>query len=120
MPAGDGTGPNGMGPMTGRGAGFCAGYNAPGYMNRGFGRGFGGRGGGRGWRNWFRATGLTGWQRAAAGWPGWGGVWEEPPVGAAAAPSELDVLKAQAKHFEDALDGIRKRLDELEPQSGQD
>jgi hypothetical protein len=31
MPFGDGTGPRGMGPMTGRGAGYCAGYNQPGY-----------------------------------------------------------------------------------------
>ncbi len=33
MPFGDGTGPAGMGPMTGRAAGFCAGYSMPGYMN---------------------------------------------------------------------------------------
>jgi len=33
MPAGDGTGPAGLGPMTGRAAGFCAGYPMPGYMN---------------------------------------------------------------------------------------
>ena len=33
MPRGDGTGPAGMGPMTGRAAGYCAGYNMPGYMN---------------------------------------------------------------------------------------
>jgi len=33
MPFGDGTGPAGMGPMTGRAAGFCAGYPIPGYMN---------------------------------------------------------------------------------------
>lgn len=26
MPAGDGTGPMGLGPMTGRAAGYCAGY----------------------------------------------------------------------------------------------
>ena len=50
MPRGDGTGPQGMGPMTGRGAGYCAGYGVPGYMNSigggGLGRGFGrGRGG---------------------------------------------------------------------------
>lgn len=31
MPFGDGTGPAGMGPMTGRGAGFCSGFSAPGY-----------------------------------------------------------------------------------------
>ena len=33
MPRGDGTGPAGMGPMTGRAAGFCAGFPVPGYMN---------------------------------------------------------------------------------------
>ena len=33
MPGGDGTGPAGMGPMTGRAAGFCAGFAMPGYMN---------------------------------------------------------------------------------------
>jgi len=57
MPGGDGTGPLGLGPRTGRAMGFCAGYPAPGYMNPGFGRGFrrfGGRGFSRGfvWRRW--------------------------------------------------------------------
>jgi len=33
MPLGDGTGPAGMGPMTGRAAGYCAGFPMPGYMN---------------------------------------------------------------------------------------
>ena len=33
MPWGDGTGPWGLGPMTGRAAGYCAGYNVPGYAN---------------------------------------------------------------------------------------
>ncbi|MEA3505965.1 MAG: DUF5320 domain-containing protein, partial [Elusimicrobiota bacterium] len=33
MPAGDRTGPAGRGPMTGRGAGFCAGSASPGYIN---------------------------------------------------------------------------------------
>jgi len=43
MPRGDGTGPLGLGPMTGRGAGYCAGYSVPGCMNPGirFGRGLG-------------------------------------------------------------------------------
>ena len=41
MPRGDGTGPMGMGPMTGRAAGFCAGYPVPGYMNPIPGRGWG-------------------------------------------------------------------------------
>jgi len=38
MPFGDGTGPAGAGPMTGRAAGFCAGYPMPGYMNPAAGR----------------------------------------------------------------------------------
>ncbi len=47
MPRGNGMGPRGCGPMTGRGAGFCAGYDVPGYAS-GEGRGFGGgRFGGR-------------------------------------------------------------------------
>ena len=33
MPRGDRTGPAGMGPMTGRAAGYCAGYSTPGFMN---------------------------------------------------------------------------------------
>ena len=49
MPAGDKTGPLGLGPMTGRGLGYCAGYSNPGYANprprRFFRRGFG-------WRRW--------------------------------------------------------------------
>ena len=41
MPRGDGTGPAGQGPMTGRRMGFCAGFNTPGFMSGGFGRGRG-------------------------------------------------------------------------------
>lgn len=44
MPAGDGTGPMGFGPMTGRAAGYCVGYPVPGFMNPfggRFGRAFG-------------------------------------------------------------------------------
>jgi len=59
MPFGDGTGPRGMGPMTGRGAGYCAGFGRPGFANPILGRrwfdfGWGvwgrGRGRGFGWR----------------------------------------------------------------------
>jgi len=56
MPQGDRTGPNGQGPMTGRGMGFCSGSNTPGYMNSGSGRGMGrgfGRGRGFGFRQGF-------------------------------------------------------------------
>ena len=125
MPGGDGTGPAGMGPMTGRAAGYCAGYSVPGYINPIGGRGFGafgrGRGGG-GWgrRNWFYATGLTGWQRAGLGMGAYGVPPAYPtpyaaPFGPAATKEqELDALKGQAEYFEDALEGIKKRIDEFQ------
>jgi len=123
MPGGDGTGPAGMGSMTGRAAGYCAGYSVPGYMNPIGGRGFGafgrGRGGGWGRRNWFYATGLPGWQRAGMGMPAYGAPAAYPmPYAAPSGPAqtaeqELDALKGQAEYFEDALEGIKKRIDEL-------
>ena len=33
MPGGDGTGPMGWGPCSGRAAGYCSGYHRPGYAN---------------------------------------------------------------------------------------
>ena len=64
MPRGDRRGPNGMGPMTGRGLGYCNNYSTPGFtkgvprggagFNQGYGRGYGrgmGGGFGRGYRN---------------------------------------------------------------------
>lgn len=33
MPYGDGTGPMGLGPMSGRRAGYCGGFHMPGFMN---------------------------------------------------------------------------------------
>ena len=65
MPGGDRTGPEGRGPRTGRGAGYCIGNEEPGYMDpgprrgAGFGFGFGrGRGAGWGWRERGRGRGL--------------------------------------------------------------
>jgi len=40
MPGGDRTGPMGMGPMTGRAAGYCAGFGVPGFMSPVPGRGY--------------------------------------------------------------------------------
>ena len=55
MPRGDRTGPEGMGPMTGRRFGYCNGYDSPGLsrgrMGGGYGRGLGNfRGSGMGRR----------------------------------------------------------------------
>ena len=125
MPAGDGTGPMGMGSMTGRAAGYCAGYGAPGYANpipgRGYGfwgvgRGFVGRG--RGHRHWYYATGLPFWARQGAYAPPMSYV--APQYGAAPyAPTmtseqELTYLKEQAEYLATSLDEIQKRITELE------
>lgn len=114
MPAGDGTGPMGMGPMTGRAAGYCAGFGVPGFVNPipglGMGLGFGrgrGRGRGRGWRRGYYATGLPGWSR----WGWW------PAYGATPFPmvaQEGAALRAQGEQMEKALNELRKRIAELE------
>ncbi len=110
MPGGDRTGPAGLGPMTGRAAGFCAGYGVPGYMNPvggGFWGGGRGRGGGRGWRHWYYATGLPG--RARGGY-GFGAA-----VGPTApAASEIDVLKQQAEFLQNSLNQVNQRIQEIE------
>ena len=125
MPGGDGTGPMGLGPMTGRAAGFCTGYGTPGYANYAFGRGFcawgrGRGGGGRGFRNWYYRTGLTGWQRAGMGVSSWGypyvygGGYTPPAPMAMTRQQELDTLKNQAEYLEDMLENVLMRLRELE------
>ena len=106
MPRGDRTGPMGAGPMTGRGAGYCAGYGVPGFANPGYGRGLGlgFRGGGRGWRHMYYATGMPGWARAGYGYL--------PP--APEPDEELTTLKAQARQLGDQLDALNKRITEIE------
>jgi hypothetical protein len=59
MPAGDRKGPEGKGPRSGRGSGYCSGSDKPGYQDaqpgRGLGKGTGsGSGRGRGRRSWRR------------------------------------------------------------------
>lgn len=115
MPFGDRTGPAGLGPRSGRGAGYCGWFGRPGQFSRAGGFGFfgGGRqGGGWGRRNQFYATGLTGWQRAFGGPAAMAsGV---PPLGGTGQDAELDVLKNQAAYFESALENIRKRIEALD------
>ena len=100
MPYGDGTGPLGYGPMTGRAAGYCAGYGAPGYINWNPGWGYGCWGRGRGLRRW---------------------AWRPPvyapyaayPYAAATAEQELEWLKNQADAIKASLDEINARIEEL-------
>lgn len=110
----------GLGQMTGRGAGYCAGFPVPGYANpvpgrgRGMGRGWGrggGRGRGRGWRYWDYAIGVPGAPPAYGVAP----YYAPPP-----AEQETQLLKAQAEHLEGALDDIRRRIAELEAVQGKE
>jgi hypothetical protein len=127
MPAGDGTGPAGMGPRTGRGMGYCGGYDAPGWANWGPGRssygprrgfygvqgrgmrggrrsGFGPGAGGRGWRHQYYATGLPRWAR-------WGipPTWNPP-----SREQEVDMLKEEADWLREQLEAITARMEELD------
>lgn len=103
--------------MTGRGAGYCNGFDVPGYMNPGFragwggGRGFGRGRGGFGRRNIFRATGIPGWMRYGA-WPGYAPA--APYEGEIGREEELKHLKAESRMLERSLKEVSKRLTELE------
>ncbi len=122
MPLGDRRGPAGMGPMTGRGMGYCAGYGVPGYMNQGFGRfgAGGGRGGGHGWRNWYYASGQPGWSRAAVGLPAWGGA--SPYYGPVemTPDQEVEALKRESGYLKQELNNIQKRIKTLEKETVKD
>lgn len=106
MPDGDRSGPLGMGPGSGRGAGFCAGHGMPGYANPRPGRVMGrGRGGGRGGGRWIEGRGGD-W---GAGWRARFGRWG---FGEADSTGETgDTLRGE-------LEEMRSRLEELEKRSG--
>lgn len=108
--------------MTGRAAGYCAGYNVPGFANAGPGMGYG-RAGGRG----------MAWRR---GWGGGGGYtppayygWGAPPAAPAAVPptvppagapqNERAVLEQQVAALQAQLNYLQERLQALgdEPES---
>lgn len=108
MPRGNGTGPMGAGPMTGRAWGYCSGSSVPGFANPSAGRGFGagfrhncpawgpgqGLGGGRrGWRMTFQATDRSGQENPAM---------------------ERTILQNRAKALQEQMDLIKNQLDSLE------
>ncbi len=96
MPQGDRTGPDGRGPRTGRGMGFCSGANQPGFMNSGFGREFGR---GRGVRQ---------------------GRYAKPYAESVSQPATLTkeqqkkILEAEAVELEVELKAIKEKLKDLE------
>ncbi len=131
MPGFDGTGPMGVGPMTGGARGFCnpayAGYG-PAYgrgfgygrwygRGRGFRRGFGpglgrGRGYGRGfgWRAFYPAWG-------ASYGPAYGPLYGNPYW--MSPEDELRMLRNEEDAIKSDLEGINKRIEELESKSSQ-
>ena len=101
MPGFDGRGPNGMGPVTGGGRGFCVSQGVrPAYIPAG--NRFFAHGGGRGRRNMYYATGLTGYQRAGYGLPN--GITAE---------EEKNILKGEEESLKRELENIQKRMSEL-------
>ncbi len=119
MPGGDRTGPRGLGPMTGRAAGYCAGYPAPGYMSGlpGRGRGGFGRGGGRG-SGWGRGFG-RGFGRQGFAYPYevpyYGNAYPSAPYAPEITPQqEAAMLKEQSKAMQEEIKLVNQRIVELE------
>jgi len=123
MPGFDGTGPRGLGPMTGGGRGFCnpsmagmrtpyggypyAPYQAYPYGGFGWGRGFGrGFGMGRGMGRWWMGRML---------FPAGAGML---PFGSPVTPDqEREFLRSQAQALKEELNRIDNRVSELERES---
>lgn len=114
MPGGDRTGPMGMGPMTGRAAGYCAGYSVPGYINPIYGRG--GFGYGRGWGRGFGFRGAAyGYGNPYYGDPYLAAPYYEPEINS---QQEAQMLKEQAKVMQEEISAINDRIKELEAEKG--
>lgn len=110
MPRGDKTGPMGMGPMTGRAAGFCSGSAVPGYANATRGRG--GLGGAmRGLRRG-AGRGQFGGARRGGG-PRFGG-WIPRFSASPTREEQLNIMKEQAEEMTQELGTLKSRIAELE------
>ncbi|MBN1540208.1 MAG: DUF5320 domain-containing protein [Candidatus Thermoplasmatota archaeon] len=99
MPGGDGTGPWGRGPMTGRGLGYCGGHFPPAY-GRPWGRGMG-----WGRRRFFEDIP----DRIPLERPNYQPYYREPSK-----EEEKTYLEGVVKDMETELGEIRKRLEELD------
>jgi len=116
MPGRDGTGPRGLGSMTGRGLGYCTGVNAP-MVGFGYGRGFG--------RGYGRGFGLGAGRGIRGGW----GYYPVQPLNAPiysmdpyldseaqlnGLKQELNYLDAEMENLKKAKDLISKKINEIE------
>ena len=109
MPGFNGTGPMGMGPMTGGSRGQCNPYSRP-FARMNAGQWFGGnRGRGRAYRHMYWATGLPGWKRFGPMSP-WGSQSTAPYT----KEQEVAFLKGQTAALEDELNAVDSRLRDLE------
>lgn len=117
MPRGDGTGPMGQGPMTGRAAGLCAGFSTPGFANSAPRMGMG-----------FRRGAVSGRGKGRGG--GFGRV--QAPTQPVAQPAQAQQLSAQATNpvapqsqmpvqssRDQEIQNLKNRLDALEEQINQ-
>jgi len=116
MPAGDRTGPVGQGPGTGRGLGYCNGFNRPGFMQPGPGMGRNrnwGRGRGRGRGYWSAPH----YGRRFAGYyspvPAEGQAANYSAEANANPVSEEEALEERYDYLKEEMEAIKKRLDEL-------
>lgn len=98
MPQVDKTGPRGMGPMTGRGMGFCGGNEQRRYN--------GGRR--RGFRNMFHMTGLPGWMRVHTDMPS-----------DSTAGNKFETLRSRVDYLILQNESIAKRIEMLEKNNSQ-
>ena len=123
MPGGDRTGPMGYGPMSGRAAGYCAGYSVPGYAQpwggragMGFRGGFG-RGAGWGFRRGPRLgfRGYPPYAVAAPVYPMYGPAYSYQ--GAMDSKQEMDLLQSEAEDIKAELEAVQKRIAELEKEN---
>lgn len=111
MPRGDRTGPWGRGPRTGRGLGYCSGYDEPGFTAGAPGRAFHGRGsvGGMGFG---RGAGRGYGRGIGYGRGGISPVGPDPDYEAAPSPPEAEEneLRSYMGHLENEIRTVKERL----------
>jgi hypothetical protein len=109
MPGFNGTGPRGMGPMTGGGRGFCS----PWGIGRAYGVGRSGafRGLGGGFRAGFAGRGMGAYR---GNMPPWGAYTSPTYETSSPSASDLSGLKEQARMMEQQLNEIRQRIRDVE------
>jgi hypothetical protein len=102
MPYLDGTGPNGLGPLTGRGLGYCSGA-----VGLGYGYGFGwGRGYGRGMAYGRR---FGGW-----GFAPYVNAWGALPYAPLSPETQRQALANEQRILETRLEALKSQIEELE------